>query len=338
MSGLQNELEIEREDDVVPSEPLSLREELAKAAASFEEKDTAPKTDDKPRDETGKFVAAKPAEQKQEAQQLAPATQPIGQPAAVVPVVEAPKPPPGWAPEAKADFANLPPHVQAAIVKREQEVDNGFKVLQDYKGLDEFTPLIKHAGTTHAEVMRKAIDWEKSLKADPVNTVLHVARISGVDIVRLAQMVQQNPQAAQQMQQPAPQPQINVEQTVEQVLRKRDTETQVQSFLADPKNTHAEAVIDDMVALINAGRAKDLQSAYDMATWMRPDIREQLINQAAPQQVQPPKAPSTDQARKASKSITGSSAPGPSKDAGATAPSSIRDELRQAMAAAGTRA
>lgn len=334
MSGLQNELETEREDEVVSTEPLSLREELAKAAASFEEPE--PKADEKPRDETGKFVAAKPAEQKPDVQQVAPAVQPIGQPAIAAPVVDAPKPPPGWAPEAKADFANLPPHVQAAISKREQEIDNGFKVLQDYKGLDEFTPLIKHAGTTHAEVMRKAIDWEKSLKADPVNTVLHVARISGVDIVRLAQMVQQNPQAAQPV--PQPQPQINVEQTVEQVLRKRDTETQVQSFLADPKNTHAEAVIDDMVALINAGRAKDLQSAYDMATWMRPDIREQLINQAVPQQVQPPKAPSTDQARKASKSITGSSAPGPSKDAGAAAPSSIRDELRQAMAAAGTRA
>lgn len=51
--------------------------------------------------------------------------------------------PPGWSAEAKAQFATLPGEVQAAITKREQEVDNGFRVLQDYKGLEEFTPLIR---------------------------------------------------------------------------------------------------------------------------------------------------------------------------------------------------
>jgi hypothetical protein len=58
--------------------------------------------------------------------------------------------PPGWSTEAKAQFASLPGEVQAAITKREQEVDNGFRVLQDYKGLEEFTPLIRQAGMTHA--------------------------------------------------------------------------------------------------------------------------------------------------------------------------------------------
>ncbi|ARM87411.1 hypothetical protein RHEC894_CH01072 [Rhizobium sp. CIAT894] len=241
--------------------------------------------------------------------------------------------PPGWSAEAKAQFTSLPGEVQAAIAKREQEVDNGFRVLQDYRGLEEFTPLIRQAGMTHADVMRRAIDWEKALIRDPVNTVLHVAKVAGVNLHALVngqtgEALQRN---AQQVQ---PQPRsINVEATVEHVLRKRDTETQVDAFLSDPANAHAEDVLDDMVALINAGRASSLQDAYDAACWMRPDIRRQLISQTAQpvRDHQAQRAAAADQARRASRSISGSSAPGPTRDAARGQPTSIRDSLRDAM-------
>ncbi|MFL5018255.1 MAG: hypothetical protein ACJ8EW_19090 [Rhizobium sp.] len=251
--------------------------------------------------------------------------------------------PPGWSADAKAQFANLPGEVQAAITKREQEVDNGFRVLQDYKGLEEFTPLIRQAGMTHADVMRRAIDWEKALIHDPVNTVVHVARMAGVNLHALVngqteQVLQRNAQQAGPqpgLQQGGPQPRpINVEATVEHVLRKRDTETQVDAFLSDPANAHADDVLDDMIALINAGRASSLQDAYDAACWMRPDIRRQLISQTAQAPVreqQAQRAAAADQARRASRSISGSSAPGPTRDAARGQPTSIRDSLRDAM-------
>ncbi|MBY5358627.1 hypothetical protein HFO97_01170 [Rhizobium leguminosarum] len=247
--------------------------------------------------------------------------------------------PPGWSAEAKAQFASLPGEVQAAITKREQEVDNGFRVLQDYKGLEEFTPLIRQAGMTHADVMRRAIDWEKALIHDPVNTVVHVARMAGVNLHALVngqmeQVLQRNAQQAG-IQQGGPQPRhVNVEATVEHVLRKRDTETQVDAFLSDPANAHADDVLDDMIALINAGRASSLQDAYDAACWMRPDIRQQLISQTAQAPVreqQAQRAAAADQARRASRSISGSSAPGPTRDAARGQPTSIRDSLRDAM-------
>ncbi|WP_029874392.1 hypothetical protein [Rhizobium leguminosarum] len=247
--------------------------------------------------------------------------------------------PPGWSAEAKAQFATLPGEVQAAIAKREQEVDNGFRVLQDYKGLEEFTPLIRQAGMTHADVMRRAIDWEKALIHDPINTVVHVARMAGVNLHALVngQMEQVLQRSSQQAgpQQGAPQPRhVNVEATVEHVLRKRDTETQVDAFLSDPANAHADEVLDDMIALINAGRASSLQDAYDAACWMRPDIRRQLISQTAQapvHQQQAQRAAAADQARRASRSISGSSAPGPTRDAARGQPTSIRDSLRDAM-------
>ncbi|MBB4215565.1 hypothetical protein FHT79_002734 [Rhizobium sp. BK212] len=344
--------------------PLSIRDSL-KAALDSTETATTSVGSDRQRDEHGRFApkdgdkgvtapAAQPAaaaapkpgdapaaaNATAAAQQAAPAA---AQPAEQQPAANAHRVPPGWSAEAKAQFAGLPPEVQAAVAKREQEVDNGFRVLQDYKGLEEFTPIVKQAGITHADVMRKAIDWEQSLIRDPVNTVIHVAKIAGVNLSALVngqtnQILQRQPQQVQQ--QPQPQP-VNVEATVEQILRKRDTETQVNAFVSDPANKHAEAVLDDMVALISTGRASSLQDAYDAACWMRPDIRQQLISQVAPantvQDQTSQRAAAADQARRASRSISGSSAPGPTQGAGAGQPTSIRDSLRSALHAASGR-
>ena len=288
-----------------------------------------------PRDgENGRFLAKGPEQAGVDRQQT-PQAQSRGQgdeqPAAIGSRV-----PPGWSAEAKAQFAGLPGEVQAAIAKREQEVDRGFRVLQDYKGLEEITPIVRQAGLTHADVMRRAIEWENALIRDPVNTVLHVAKVAGVNLHALVngqtgEALQRQHAGRELQRQTGP---INVEATVEHVLRKRDTETQVDAFLSDPANAHAEDVLDDMVALINAGRASTLQDAYDAACWMRPDIRQQLISQTAPAPVyqqHAQRAAAADQARRASRSISGSSAPGPTRDAARGQPTSIRDSLRDAM-------
>ncbi|MBY5374207.1 hypothetical protein [Rhizobium leguminosarum] len=331
--------------------PISIRDSLRAAIDSADGNVSASGSTDRQRDEHGRFA---PKEADKGIPAAAAAPKPVDAPAAAnaaaaaaqtpavapeqQPTATTHRVPPGWSAEAKAQFGTLPPEVQAAVAKREQEVDNGFRVLQDYKGLEEFTPIVRQAGTTHADVMRKAIDWEQSLIRDPVNTVIHVARMAGVNLQALVagqqdQILQRRPQQAQQ--QPTPQP-VNVEATVEQVLRKRDTETQVNDFISDPANVHAEAVLDDMVALISAGRASSLKDAYDAACWMRPDIRQQLISQTAQPAPDPnaQRAAAADQARKASRSISGSSAPGPSRDATASQPTTIRDSLRSAMHAA----
>ncbi|WP_434732904.1 hypothetical protein [Rhizobium sp. YTUHZ044] len=342
MSDLNNEAIDGLESTAVPVEqeieqPASIRDSL-RAAMKPEE----PKAD-RNRDEVGRF--AKEPEKPTAAAKPETLGAPVAAPQEAKPVEPAPaqaattRVPPGWSAEAKAKFGELPPEVQAAVTKREEEIDNGFRVLQDYKGLEEFTPLVRQAGTTHADVMRKAIGWEQALQRDPVNTVLNVAKMAGVNLHALVngqpdQILERHPQP-QQQQQP-----VDIEATIEHALRKRDTETQVQAFLADPANTHAEVVMDDMIALINAGRAKSLKDAYDAACWMRPDIRQQMISQSAPapqdNQIAQ-RAAAADQARKASRSITGSSSPGPSKDAAPPQPTSIRDSLKSALAASAGR-
>lgn len=352
-------------EKVTSDKPISIRDSL-RAAINTDTAPAANTTNERQRDEHGRFApkdadsgtaapqagaTAPKADQATAATTAAPGAteaQKPGQTATATseqqPTASTHRVPPGWSAEAKAHFAALPPEVQAAVSKREEEVDRGFRVLQDYKGLEEFTPIVRQAGTTHADVMRKAIEWERSLQQDPINTVIHVARVAGVNLQALVagqhdQILQRQPQPAQQ--QPTPQP-VNVEATVEQILRKRDTEAQVNAFVSDPANVHAEAVLDDMIALISAGRASNLKDAYDAACWMRPDIRQQLISQVAPPVVTPApdpnaqRAAAADQARKASRSISGSSAPGPTRETAAQ-PTSIRDSLRSAMHASSGR-
>ena len=96
------------------------------------------------------------------------------------------RPPVGWNAQARADFAKLPAHVQQAVAQREAEVNKGFAILAEYKGLEQFTPVIKASGLTHAQFTQNAVEWERSLKSNPIHTIMHAARIGGVDMVRLA--------------------------------------------------------------------------------------------------------------------------------------------------------
>lgn len=155
--------------------PISIRDSLKAAIDSADGNVSASSSTDRQRDEHGRFapkepdkVASVPAAQQAAAASPKPGDAPAAANAAAVapqaaqtpaaaaeqqPAATTHRVPPGWAPEAKAQFGALPPEVQAAISKREQEVDNGFRVLQDYKGLEEFTPIVRQAGTTHADVM-----------------------------------------------------------------------------------------------------------------------------------------------------------------------------------------
>jgi hypothetical protein len=250
------------------------------------------------RDEQGRFI-------KREGQEPAPAQtpvqeapepeqQPSGAPLAL-------RPPPGWSAAARAQFAMLPPEVREAVAKREADVASGFQALQHYKGLESYTPMIEGSGINHAEFTKRAVEWEQSLKTNPVGTVLHVAKLGNVDIIRLAQMIHQqggqqaqNPMPQQQYQQ-QPQQQPDYKALIHQELAERDAHSSVDEFLSDPENIHAEAVADDMALLITNKRADTLKQAYDMACWAQPEIRALLIREAS---ATPGSVSETDRARR----------------------------------------
>lgn len=342
VDDLDFEADIGQEDKAPSSVGDAVRAALDKARTEAGEEHADRPADGRSRDDRGRFspkdgeAVEKPQRQARAGQQ-APQGQQEATPqqAQNEPLVI--KPPVGWSASAKAQFARLPADVQESVARREAEVNNGFRVLQDYKGLEEFTPIIRASNTTHAEVMRRAIDWERSLKTNPVQTVLHVARLAGVDIGRIAQM--QGQQAPQQQRAPQ-QTQMGIdprqiEQLVQRQIAEREAYSTAEKFLADPANVHAEAVADHMAALITSGQAKDLKDAYDKACWANPEIRPLLINQqrqTAAVNGSQRNRQVVNQARSAARAVTG--APSGHQPVNQQAqPATVRDAIRAAISA-----
>jgi hypothetical protein len=106
-----------------------------------------------------------------------------------------------------------------------------------------------------------------------------IARLEG-------QWTQQQQQAQQQVQ--------------EQVL------STIDAFARDPKHPHFKTVSASMGTLMQAGEAKDLEEAYQMAVWARPDLRAQLLaEQQAQQNTQAQARQRTEKARAKAVSVRG---------------------------------
>lgn len=77
---------------------------------------------------------------------------------------------------------------------------------------------------------------------------------------------------------------------------------------ATDERPHFEAVRGEMATLLETGSAKTLQEAYDMAVWMRPDIRQTLLDQQrAEAQRKALEQAQTQRAKAAAVSVKGSS-------------------------------
>jgi hypothetical protein len=321
--------EIELQQDETPAdESISLREELENAFKDAREKPTEEE--------------AKPAAETTGAPPVVP-EQPQ-------PSVEKVSPPNSWTAAAKAKWEAIDADLRAEIIKRETEMEKGFTKFDEERSvgktfkevLSPYMPMIQAEGGTPITAVQSLLNTAYQLRtATPQakgQLLMELARQYGADFSQVSQS------------QPAVDPQLQaIHQELAQLKNARQQEltmreqqeqaavqSTISSFAADPKNVHFESVRAEMAALLQAGRAKDLQEAYDMAVWAKPDIRSTLLQQqiadAEAKRVAEAKAKAAA-ARKASGSVTGSP--------GATAPKiaanqdrSLREELEAQLAAA----
>ncbi|MGO4334960.1 hypothetical protein AB4037_08595 [Labrys sp. KB_33_2] len=314
------------------------------------------------RDESGRFASQekaleKPQEGKE--QKAGAADAPKGDNAAPETPQEdqqAIRPPPGWSPKSKAAFDGLPPEVKADIVKREQEVNQGFAKLTEYKGLEPFAERARQARTTLEGALTNYTNWEDSFRRDPFAAVAHLASNFGIHPQQFAQgllqrlgggqvstqsgddtnPVQIHPALLQEL---AQLKSIVTNQESERANQHRQTVAQnVDTFFADPKNRYADNVSEIMVSLINqantSGQKIDLPAIYETACWMHPDVRQLLINERAttPAASNAAKANAAAQARQASKAVTGAPARGETPTNAPPANESLRETIRRSIA------
>lgn len=229
--------------------PASPAADLASAISAAWEQHSAeaqPEAEGPQRDERGRFTSAQAEEATQEEE---PASE-------------------EQAPTAEAPRAEVP----------QQPVSPVAEVLEAYK------PFYAARGIAPEQAVRSLFEAQKVLEERPVEAIQILARQYGVDLTKFA------PQHQQQAPAPAAQPQttdpvtalqrqvdelkqfIVSQQQKAQEAESATVEQSIQSFASDPKHPHFPAVRTAMGALMQAGVAKDMETAYEMACRAHPEV------------------------------------------------------------------
>lgn len=206
-------------------------------------------------------------------------------------VADAPVAPKTWSKEAAADWATIPPKIQAEILKREEDMFRGLEqykeratlgtaydaVVEPYRGAlaaENINPveLFKAFAGNHYILSRGSPEQK-------VQVAAQVLEGYGIDLNAVAAhaTIQQHvdPEIAQLRQELAAiKGSFTQSQEAEQASRLAEKQREVEAFASDPANIYFEEVSADIAALLKAGVAKTLPEAYDRAVYANPVTRQ----------------------------------------------------------------
>lgn len=286
------------------------------------------------RDDKGRFSA-------KQAKEPVETAEPVESEPKEAPATEAVKPPIGWSVAAKADWANLPPHVQEAVAKREQEVSQGFA---RYSGLKQFAEVAEQNGTTLAAAVQDYAKLEDGLRRDFLGGLDAIAARFGYSPADVAQYyaarhgVPATGQIGQGYQQPAFNPDEIISTAEQRALARfeeaqtrRESQSEIERFSADPAHPYFDNVREDMAILLQTGKAQNLNDAYEMACWANPETRAIMLKSQSNSSPSPQEA--VQKAKAAAKAVGGAPSPGFNPGMKPNAPkATLRDEIMAAVA------
>lgn len=256
-----------------------------------------------------------------------------------------------WSAEDRETFKGLPSAAQQYLLKREKQYEHGIQQkAEELRPLKEafgpYRDILKMRGVDEATAVRTWVAAQQMLDTDPVNGLTTLIQQFGPEVREalaskfgnrepveedygdpevqklrreLSDLKRQNSQSQMQYQQ----------------LRQQEALAQVRDFReatdADgkPLHPHFDEVSDDMRALLSAGTAPDLKTAYEKAVWALPAYREEFAAKQKQQVTSEQSKARERAAAKAKKTAAavngkGSVPPPPSK------PKTLRDELAEA--------
>lgn len=295
----------------------SMADTMQATLKGIRERDTAPAPDasaepvavDRPRAPDGKFAKAEVV-----APAVAPVTAPVAPQdtlAPVEPVVEpvAPAasvaPPSSWTAAAKAEFAKASPVVQQEVLRREQQMHDGIAQYKEkatyaetlHKAIAPFEQTIRGLGVTPDVAIHSLLNADhrmrygapndkagmlqqivKDYRIDPSMAIQAIAQLANLDLSQMQvepqAKIDPNLQYVQQELQTTKQ-QLNQFLTAQQQREQAELNSQIAQ--AKQGKEHFDSVRNEMAALLQAGTAKSIDEAYEMAVWARPDLRQALL-------------------------------------------------------------
>lgn len=205
------------------------------------------------------------------------------------------RPPSSWSAAAKAKFAAMDQDVQKEVLKREEDFHKGIEsykaraTLGDtlYKEIAPYEAMIRSQGSSPEISIRNLLGVAYQLSTgtpqQKQQVIAQIAQMYGVEMPQPGEDVPQTDPTVAALQQEVQ----RLRQEREQEKYQMETSTtatlsnEIEAFKADPKNIYFENVRAHMSALLQGGRVKGLQDAYEQATWANPEVRQQLLAQQA---------------------------------------------------------
>jgi hypothetical protein len=268
-------------------------------------------------------------------------------PASVAPASVAPK---TWKPEEASTWAGIPPAAQAAILRREEDM---FRGIEQHKQTAAFGASLQAVFQPYEQLMR-------AHNIDPVQNTANLmqahyvlatgspseksqlfAKLASdyrIDLTALAggstDDAYSDPQVRRLEEELA---QLRSGQASLQEARyqevKSKTQTEVNTFAADPANIYFDELSDDIVRLLNQDKQMTLQKAYETAVWTNPVTRAKEVER----QTTAAQAKAAEEASKRLKDVqraTGANVRVQPKAGAATLPlGTMDDTMAEALAA-----
>jgi hypothetical protein len=304
-----------------PARPETVAETLAKTLQSFEgetEADTLPE----------------PPEQQPEADEPDEANDDDDEPAEAA-ELEALPAPNHWPKDFAAKFEALEVPAQHLFMQRYKDLEGDYtkktQAISQYRKRQEafdeimapFKSQFERAGMDDVGAVRQLLAAHDYLRKDPANAINWLASQYGVDIGAIGNDPAledefADPQVKQLQQQVAQLTGfIQNQQTQQQSYEQASTQSFIDQFAAEtdasgnPAHPHFETVRSVMGSLISSGNATDLKSAYDMAVYANPELRQEELKRVAASQSQAKvKTEAVQKAKKAQRSkVRGSATP-----------------------------
>jgi hypothetical protein len=290
---MENELATQSEP-AVPQDDVSMDDTIRATLESIKARESegevtepaAPVKADRQRAPDGKFAKVEP--DTTEAPPSAPvAALPVEGDEAAPPVqTEAVQPPSSWKAEAKAAWTTLPPQIQKEVLRREEDFHRGVSQYKDaaqfaqtmQRTLSPYMNTIQQLGVSPDVAVNALLQADQSLRfgssEQKAAAFAQLAHSYGIDLsqglpqidpnaYRLQQELQQRDQKIQEL-------------TASQQQREQD---ELNSLIEQSRQgkEHFDAVRTEMSALLQAGSAKTLDEAYEMAVWAKPELRQSLL-------------------------------------------------------------
>lgn len=196
--------------------------------------------------------------------------------------------PSSWKKEVAEKWPDIPVEIKQEIQRRESDYHKGIEQYKQYAGIGHnvekaiapYIQTIQSAGVNPIDAISKLFHADHQLRyGSPEQKAQFLSKLAQdydvpLDQVQSLPPVDPEIQALQQHNYQLQQFQQNVLNQQNQTVM-----SDIERFKSDPNNVHFNEVAGDMQILLQSNRAQSLEEAYEMAVWMRPDIRKSLVEQ-----------------------------------------------------------